>query len=304
MRAIHVALTLAFAGCVGTIGNAGSEGAATGSSSSTGGGGAGGANADGGSFTASLMATRVRRLTNAEFDATAHALLGTSQSFAATFAQDVRQGSFIAGGFQAAGFTRNAAAIFDAVSTPLVQTAANSLANEAVANNLSTLAPCSDPNPTNCATTFINTFGARAFRRPVTSDELTGLLGVFQAGLQDQNYAGGIQLVIATILQSAGFPLLDGARRERLERRDGAHLVRGGSGAIVLSHRRAPRRCVDAGGGCRHAARSDYRRGAGREAPVDRERGGPDRVLRGAVARDRHAAGAPASAFKFLAQRW
>jgi hypothetical protein len=167
--------------------------------------GAGGTNADGGAFVGSLLSARIRRLTNAEFDATAHALLGTSQTFAATFAPDVRQGSFVAGGFQVAGFTRNAAAIFDTVSTPLVQAAANSLASEAVANHLSTLAPCSDPNTKNCATTFINTFGAQAFRRPVTSDELSGLLGVFQAGLQDQSYAGGIQLVISTILQSAGF---------------------------------------------------------------------------------------------------
>jgi hypothetical protein len=151
------------------------------------------------------LPARIRRLTNAEFDATAHALLGTSQTFAATFAKDVRQGSYVAGGFPAAGFTRNAAAIFDAVSTPLVQTAADSLADEAVTNKLSTLAPCSDPNQTNCATAFINTFGAQAFRRPVTSDELSGLLAVFQVGLKDQDYAGGIRLVLSTMLQSAGF---------------------------------------------------------------------------------------------------
>jgi hypothetical protein len=152
-----------------------------------------------------LLPARVRRLTNAEFDNTTHALLGTTQTFANTFNADQRQGSYSAGGFPAAGFTRNAAAIFDAVSTPQVEGAADSIAQEAVMKNLMTLAPCSDPNQVNCATKFINTFGGQAYRRPVTADELSGLLAVYQVGVTDQNYAGGIQLVITTILQSAGF---------------------------------------------------------------------------------------------------
>src|SRR5579862_4447617 len=105
MRSFHIALILGVAGCYGTIGDGGVGGGA--------GGGAGG-DADGGASTAGgglLLPARIRRLTNAEFDATTHALLGTSQTFAATFAKDVRQGSYVAGGFPAAGFTRNAAAI-------------------------------------------------------------------------------------------------------------------------------------------------------------------------------------------------
>ncbi len=159
---------------------------------------------DGGA-TASLLPVRVRRLSNQEFDATTAALLGTKQIFATTFNADQRQGSYNAGGFPAAGFTRNAGAIFDSVSAPQVQMAADSLATEA-ASRLSTLAPCaSGADQTTCATTFIKTFGNQAYRRPITSDEVTGLLAVYQAGLKDQTYAAGIQLVVTTILQSAGF---------------------------------------------------------------------------------------------------
>jgi len=175
----------ALAACVGAIGSAGNgpgQGGQLSSSSALGGGGGGDAAA-----VATLLPVRIRRLSNNEFDATTHALLGTEQTFASTFAADVRQGSYNAGGFPAAGFTRNAAAIFDAVSTPQVEAAADSLASEAVTKNLSTLAPCSDSNQTNCATTFITNFGAQAYRRPVTATELSGLLSVYQAGAKDQN---------------------------------------------------------------------------------------------------------------------
>lgn len=207
-RTLVVAAVIAgIAACEGTIGDAGQPLSASGSGST---GGAGGVSVDGGdagAFASSYLPARIRRLTNAEFDNSTSALLGTTQQFASTFNADVRQGSYNAGGFPAAGFTRNASAIFDAVSTPQIEAAADSLASEAVTKNLAQLAPCSDSNPADlgCATTFINTFGAQAYRRPVTTTELNGLLTVYQTGITDQNYAGGIQLVITTILQSAGF---------------------------------------------------------------------------------------------------
>jgi hypothetical protein len=187
------AFVIGVASCVGTIGD--------------GLGGAAAAGADSGVKPGSmtLLPARVRRLSNAEFDATTHALLGTKQTFAAMLPVDVRQGSFNAGGFPAAGFTRNAAAVFDAVATPQVQSAADSLAKEAMAN-VTTLAPCaSGADQTTCAKSFISSFGAKAYRRPITSGEAAGLLTVYQAGLKDQTYADGIALVVTTILQSAGF---------------------------------------------------------------------------------------------------
>lgn len=207
------ALVCAIASCVGTIGQVSDEpspsqaaltSAPSGSSASSGSSGSATSVSPG---TSTLLPARIRRLSNAEFDATTHSLLGTSQTFASTLPADVRQGSYNAGGFPAAGFTRNAAAVFDAVSAPQIGQAADALAAEAV-KSLSKLAPCSGSDAattTSCATAFIASFGPLAYRRPLTADETTGLLAVYQTGAKDQSYSGGIQLVITTILQSAGF---------------------------------------------------------------------------------------------------
>ena len=82
------------ASCVGTIG-AGLEGTSPE-------GGAAGMGA--------LLPARIRRLSNAEFDATTHGLLGTQQTFASMLPSDVRQGSYNAGGFPAASATARIAA--------------------------------------------------------------------------------------------------------------------------------------------------------------------------------------------------
>jgi hypothetical protein len=141
------------------------------------------------------VSARVRRLTNAEFDSTVQALLGTSQRFGQSFTNDARQD----------GFTRNADAIVDSIAAPQIQTAADALALEAVTNQLNTIAPCTGSNQTTCATSFITNFGAKAFRRPLTSDEIAALLTVYQAGIVDQAYADGIQLTLSAMLQSANF---------------------------------------------------------------------------------------------------
>ena len=156
-----------------------------------------------------LLPARVRRLTGGEFDNTTTALLQTSVHAVQTLPVDFRQGGYLGGGIQRGGFTRNANAIFDATSTPLLQQVAVAIAQEQIPANIDTLAPCA-ANATaaqqqQCASNFITNFGTLAYRRPVSSDELSGLLQVYAAGIVDQNYAGGIQLVLATILQSAGF---------------------------------------------------------------------------------------------------
>jgi hypothetical protein len=58
---------------------------------------------------------------------------------------------------------------------------AETLASQAVLQNLSKLAPCSQQNPA-CAEQFITTFGKRAFRRPLTANETTDYLSNFSIG--------------------------------------------------------------------------------------------------------------------------
>jgi hypothetical protein len=56
-----------------------------------------------------------------------------------------------------------------------------------------------------CAETFIETFGTRAFRRPLTDDDRKWLLGVYQSALLDVEFADAMDVVFGTILQAPAF---------------------------------------------------------------------------------------------------
>jgi hypothetical protein len=148
---------------------------------------------------AALIPARIRRLSNAEYDASVQALLGTKQTPAAsTFPPDARQG----------GFTVNDAQRVDPVLAKQLSAAADALATEAVANGtLARLAPCADPQGAGaaCAKTFVQTFGAAAYRRPLTDAEAADLEALYAAGADGATYLDGIGLVLRGALQSAGF---------------------------------------------------------------------------------------------------
>jgi hypothetical protein len=84
----------------------------------------------------------------------------------------------------------------------------NGIAHAAAAQaDLAAIAPCAaGEDELACASAFVDDFGARAFRRPLNADERDGLLAVYDVGReQDGDYAGGIRLVIATVLQAPTF---------------------------------------------------------------------------------------------------
>ncbi|MES1185853.1 MAG: DUF1588 domain-containing protein [Myxococcales bacterium] len=84
-------------------------------------------------------------------------------------------------------------------------TAAEAVAANAVQSRLTTLAPCADgADPAGCGHAFVQSFAARAFRRPLTDAELTPLTALFDAG-NAAGYGKGIELVIQTVLQSPQF---------------------------------------------------------------------------------------------------
>ena len=199
MRSYTLGLSLFAAVCAACVGEIGDTkgGGAGGSTSSGGGSGSSGGSSAGASGTApAFVPVRVRRLTALEFDNTVHSVLATQQNLGATtFAADYRQD----------GFARNADAVIDSVVAPEISAAADNLAQEAVTNQLTSLAPCTGTNQDACAQSFFQSFGPKAFRRPITSDEVTALMAVYHAGLQDQDYAHGIQLALSAMLQSAGF---------------------------------------------------------------------------------------------------
>ena len=163
-------------------------------------GGAGGGAGNGGARPPSgLIPARVRRLANAEYDASVQALLSTQRRPASEpdFPPDLRRD----------GFTVNAAQRVDAVIIERLADAADTLATEAQDNGtLARLAPCASPaDGASCARTFITTFGAKVYRRPLVEEEVRALLALYAVGADGASYEDGIAHVTRGLLQSAGF---------------------------------------------------------------------------------------------------
>jgi hypothetical protein len=141
-----------------------------------------------------------RRLNRLEYDNTIRDLLGDSSRPATGFAadQDSARSGFFAGG-----------AIANADASHLLE------ATEALAANamkrLPDLLPCkalpaAAADQDQCARQFISQFGKRAFRRPLTPDEVTGFTD-FYSGLRTagQDFPNGMRLVISAFLLSPQF---------------------------------------------------------------------------------------------------
>jgi hypothetical protein len=141
--------------------------------------------------------TPLRRLTREEYDNTVADLLGTAQQPARAFSPDEKLLGFAAG----------------LSVTPLLvdqyMTASEELAAEAV-TDLPALLGC-DPAALDaaaqesCAHDFIDGFGARAYRRPLETEERDGLRGLFATGRDGFDFATGIELVLRAVLQSPQF---------------------------------------------------------------------------------------------------
>ena len=142
-----------------------------------------------------VMPRALRRLTPVEYQRTVSDLLGVD---ATGVAPDV--GDPVVDGF------RNDA---EALTVGLVLADRyRSLAEElAYQVALSAHLPCSpqEVGDEACASQFILTFGERAFRRPLTRDEMTPYLDLWREVAGRETFADGIRWVIATMLQSPHF---------------------------------------------------------------------------------------------------
>lgn len=82
---------------------------------------------------------------------------------------------------------------------------AESVAKNAVASRLAEVAPCAEgQDAAACGEAFLKSFGARAFRRPLTDAELKPLSTLFAAG-SVSSYAKSVELALQAILQSPQF---------------------------------------------------------------------------------------------------
>jgi len=129
-----------------------------------------------------------------------------------SFPPDARQGP--ANSPAGAAFSLNDGQRVDPVLADKLDAAALALVTEARANGkLAALSPCASPSGAAgeaCAKTFAQSFGAKAYRRPLTADEIAGLVSssatsVYHVGADGYTYADGIDLLTRVILQSAGF---------------------------------------------------------------------------------------------------
>lgn len=138
-----------------------------------------------------------RRLSRVEYDNTVRALLGDDVDLAQAFTPEEEM----------LGFDNNARTLsVTAVHAEEFMSAAETLGLRAM-QRLPDLLPC-DPaiiGERECAVAFIDTFGLRAWRRPLTGDEIGVLAGVYDAGAQTDGFAGGLSLVLEALLQSPHF---------------------------------------------------------------------------------------------------
>ena len=137
----------------------------------------------------------VRRLSNTEYDATIATLLGDSTGYASAFPTDTAVN----------GFTNDADV---QASGPLWPSSTwwppRRIAAKATQATDTTLG-CKLANGETCITDFINRFGKRAWRRPLTSVEQADLLTVFRAGRDGFDATTGVQLLIEAFLVAPNF---------------------------------------------------------------------------------------------------
>ena len=197
-------LTGCHAAAGGTSGSPGTGGSDSMSGASNGGGVANdGAGAGTGGSTAvncvgvgvSVAPTPLRRMTRAEYDNAARALLGTQLQLGQDFPPDL----------PAAGFASNRGEPVSLLGVEKLMSAAEALSAEAV-TRLASIVPCA-PAQGNaaCAAQFYTVLARKAYRRTPSASELAELGSLYAWGESNGGFAFGVQVVIERILQSPDF---------------------------------------------------------------------------------------------------
>jgi len=100
---------------------------------------------------------------------------------------------------------------FANVSTPVSETqvdeyrlAAEQIA-QAATTDVAALTGCASDTGEACARSFIESFGRRAFRRPLGSEEVDAYLAIFRVGIGRDGFRGGIRLIVTGMLESPSF---------------------------------------------------------------------------------------------------
>ncbi len=140
----------------------------------------------------------IRRLTRREYTNTVRDLLGAAGDPGSVFPPENVVHSF------------DNEAVSLTASPELIEgytDAAIRLATDAVDNKLATITGC-DPVTAGedvCAGKFIDSFGKRAYRRPLTAEDRTILMDMYSQGKASSGFKGGIRVALATMLGSVHF---------------------------------------------------------------------------------------------------
>jgi hypothetical protein len=136
----------------------------------------------------------MRRLTRTQYDNTIKDLLGVDLQLSDDFSEDELAGVF-AGNY----FTPISESQYTQYAT-----AASHAAAKAV-ERLPQLLPCAAAADDACATQFIRQFGRRAYRRPLTDEEVGRFQALFKTGKTDGGFTTGITLVTEAMFESPNF---------------------------------------------------------------------------------------------------
>jgi hypothetical protein len=198
----------ALIGCVGSVGpapadnpgrggNPGDPGGSAGNGAGAAGGAGGGAVTPAPCQALAAIPRRIWRLSSQQYANSTRDLLtlGATPSLIETTTDGSSAYAFING----ADLTVQPGYLYGG----LYQTAENIMTQ--VAPRLAAIAGCNTGEaPLACATRFAQTFGARVFRRPLDSDEVTNLLKVYTQGAT-QAFNTGISLMIEALILSPSF---------------------------------------------------------------------------------------------------
>ena len=135
----------------------------------------------------------VRRLSQLEYANTVKDLVGLSPTVK------------FAGDGAVNGFDNNAATLtIGGLQADQYRVSAEDLAAGAVAKHWSDLVPCTEETR-DCATQFVTEFGQKAYRRPLSGDEISTYMSVYDDIVGEDGFQRSIQWLIAGFLQSPYF---------------------------------------------------------------------------------------------------
>ena len=137
----------------------------------------------------------LRRLTRSQYDNTVRDLLGVTGNPSEALSPDEKAGTFFSNG--TAPVTELVAEQYMRVAEDIAQT---------VMADVATLVPCAaGADEAACGEQFVDDFGLRAFRRPLSDEERAVLVALFEEGRAAEGLAGGLRMVVQTVLQSPQF---------------------------------------------------------------------------------------------------